>query len=783
MKKKLVIVESPSKAKTIEKYLGNEYKVVSSKGHICDLATSGKGGLGIDVEHDFKPTYRISKEKKDVVKELKKLAGEAESVILASDPDREGEAIAWHLARELGLSTDDNNRVTFHEITKPVVTEAVADPHKIDMNLVRSQEARRILDRIIGFKLSKLLQNKIQSKSAGRVQSVALRLIVEREEAIRKFVAEEYWSVEAKVKKGNSTFEATLTKVDGKKAEIKTEAQANEILERCRNNPFIVSSVTTRKKSKPPKLPFTTSTLQQESSTKLGYGAKKTMNIAQKLYEGIDLGGTTTGLISYMRTDSTRLSPLFVSETEAFIDSEYGSEYKGTAHQKNSTNAQDAHEAVRPTDIHNTPEKVRPYLTNEQFRLYSLIYARTLASLMADAKFNVTSAKFLDDGCEFSASGQTLLFDGYSRVYSKYEKQSNSLLPALKPEEEMKRVEIGGSQHFTEPPARYTEARLIKELEEKSIGRPSTYASIIDTLQNRNYVTLEKTSETSKTKVFRPTEQGELTNSKLQEFFKKIINVQYTADMEKNLDIIAEGEEDFVQFLREFYDDFEPLVENAYEKMPKKELEKVGRTCPECGGDLVYRNGRYGKFISCINYPTCKYTENADNALAELEKTEKFCPECGSRMQIKKGRFGPFWACTAYPECKHIESLKAKPKPKPTGEICPECGSELVERVSRYGKTFVGCSNYPKCRYIKKTPKASKKDSEAADQTNSEAVTSAAANLQAPVSPISADASMAYDAAADAALAASVDAAIAAQAEDGEMTNINIEEAFDRGDK
>lgn len=713
MKKNLVIVESPSKAKTIEKYLGSEYKVVSSKGHICDLATSGKGGLGIDVENDFQPTYKVSKEKKDVVKELKKLAKDSANVILASDPDREGEAIAWHLARELGLSTEDNNRVTFHEITKPVVTKAIQDPHKIDMDLVRSQEARRMLDRIIGFKLSKLLQNKIQSKSAGRVQSVALRLIVEREEEIRKFKTEEYWTVEAQVKKGNSTFEAALAKVDGKKPKLENEEQAQAVLDRCKDQPFIVRSVTTRKKSKPPKLPFTTSTLQQESSTKLGYGARKTMSIAQKLYEGVDLGGTTTGLISYMRTDSTRLSELFVNETEAFISNEYGPEYKGTAHEKNASTAQDAHEAIRPTDINNTPEKVKPYLSAEQFRLYSMIYARTLASLMAAAQMNVTSAKFDCAGCEYSASGQTMVFDGYTKVYAKYEKQSTNLLPPLKPEEELKRVVITDTQHFTEPPARYTEARLIKELEEKSIGRPSTYATIIDTLQKRGYVTLEKTSETSKTRVFQPTEQGELTNSKLQEFFRKIINVEYTADMEKSLDIIAEGAEDSIQFLREFYEDFEPLVEKAYESMPKKELERVNRACPECGGELVYRNGRYGRFISCINFPTCKYTENADNTLQELEKEEKQCPECGSRMIIKKGRFGPFWACSTYPECKHIEPLKSKPKPKPTGEKCPECGSDLVERVSRYGKTFVGCSNYPKCHYIQKAAKPKKEEESA----------------------------------------------------------------------
>lgn len=704
-----MIVESPSKAKTIEKYLGSDYKVVSSKGHICDLATTGKGGLGIDVDNDFKPTYKISKDKKDVVKELKTLASKSDDVILASDPDREGEAIAWHLARELGLSLDDNNRVTFHEITKPVVTQAIQDPHKIDMNLVQSQETRRMLDRIIGFKLSKLLQKKIQSKSAGRVQSVALRLIVEREEEIAKFKSEEYWTVEATIKKGNSTFEASLTKVSNKKPKLSSKEQTDEVLDSCKDQPFEVKSITKRKKTRAPKLPFTTSTLQQAASSMLGYGARKTMSIAQKLYEGIDLGGTTTGLISYMRTDSTRLSPLFVEETEKMIGSEYGDQYKGTAHEKNSTTAQDAHEAIRPTDIQNTPEKVKPYLTNDQYRLYSMIYARTMASLMADASFDVTSVKFSCADCEFSASGQTMLFDGYSKVYSKYEKLTDVSLPVMKQGEVMKNVLISGSQHFTEPPARYTEAKLIKELEEKSIGRPSTYALIIDTLQKRGYVTLEKTSETSKTKFFKPTEQGTLTDQKLQEFFDKIINVEYTADMEKQLDIIAEGAEDSIQYLQKFYDDFEPLVEKAYEDMPVKELERVGRACPKCGGELVYRNGKFGKFISCINFPECKYTENADAELQTMEQEERLCPNCGARMIIKKGRFGPFWACSRYPECKTIESLKDKPKPKPTGEKCPECGHDLVERVSRYGKPFIGCSNYPKCRYIKKEPKADKK--------------------------------------------------------------------------
>lgn len=713
MKKHLVIVESPSKSKTIEKYLGSDYKVVSSKGHICDLATSGKGQLGVDVDHDFTPTYKISKEKQDVVNELKDLVSKSEDVYLASDPDREGEAIAWHLARVLGLDVNDDNRIVFHEITKPAILEAMKEPRTIDMNLVRSQETRRILDRIIGFKLSKLLQNKIHSKSAGRVQSVALKLIVDREEEIRKFKPEEYWTIHGDITKGRKTFTTDLAKVDGKKPKIRTEAEAQAVIDAA-GSTFTVSNVKTRTKRKGPKLPFTTSTLQQEASTKLGFGARKTMTIAQKLYEGIDLGSSTEGLITYMRTDSTRLSGLFVTDAENAIEQEFGKEYRGKAHMHNATTAQDAHEAIRPTNVANTPEKVKQYLTGEQFRLYSLIYARTLASLMADAKFDVTSIAFTAGNAEFTASGQVMTFDGYTKIYGKYEKTANELLPVLKEGEVFENVPVIRKQHFTEPPARYTEARLIKELEERSIGRPSTYATIIDTLQKRMYVTLAPVSETSKTKVFVPTEQGILTNTKLQEFFSKIINVAYTADMEKSLDVIAEGEEDYVEFLKNFYGDFEPLVENAYDKMPKQELEKVGRSCPECGGDLVYRNGRYGKFISCINFPKCKYTESDETDIPEA-KEEKSCPNCGAPMKIKRGRFGPFWACSNYPECKTIVSLKEKPKPEPTGEKCPECGGDLVRRKSRYGTWFVGCSNYPKCRYIKKEPKKTKEKVKAED--------------------------------------------------------------------
>lgn len=715
----LVIVESPSKAKTIEKYLGKGYKVVSSKGHICDLGLSGKERMGIDIENNFTPKYKVPKEKAEIVKELKDLSSRSEEVILASDPDREGEAIAWHLARELGLDPEENNRVTFHEITKPVVTESIEHPHKIDMDLVKSQETRRMLDRIIGFKLSRLLRKKISSKSAGRVQSVALRLIVEREEEIRAFVSEEYWTIEAEIAKTKHKFAASLSKYQGKKPQLKNQEETDAILDSFKGKEFKVASITKRKSKKSPKLPFTTSTLQQEASKKLGFGAKRTMSVAQKLYEGINVAGTQTGLISYMRTDSTRLSPLFVQEAENFIESTYGKEYKGTAHEKNTANAQDAHEAVRPTNVQYTPESIKPYLSSEEFRLYSLIYARTMASLMADAQFDVTSVRFECGEGEFAASGQTMIFDGYSKLYAKYENQKDTVLPALTEGEVIPQdqVKIDGTQHFTEPPARYTEARLIRELEEKSIGRPSTYASIIDTLQARGYVTLAKASETSKTKVFTPTEQGLLTDEKLQDFFKSIINVEYTANMEEALDIIAEGKEDYVEYLKDFYSDFEPLVEKAYEEMPVRELEKVGRTCPECGGDLVYRIGRFGKFISCSNFPECKYSENADSELQEISQEEKLCPNCGAKMQIKKGRFGAFWACSNYPECKTILPLKEKAKPKPTGEKCPECGGDLVERISRYGKPFIGCSNYPKCHYIKKEEKPAKATKKAKPDT------------------------------------------------------------------
>ena len=703
--KNLVIVESPSKSKTIEKYLGGDYHVVSSKGHIRDLATSGKGGLGIDVENNFEPTYKVSSDKRAVVKELKDLAKKSDHVYLASDPDREGEAIAWHLANVLELNMEEENRIIFNEITKHAVVEAFEHPRTIDQDLVKSQEARRMLDRIIGFKLSKLLQSKIKSKSAGRVQSVALRLIVERENEIRAFKSEEYWTLAANIEKDGKTFSASLNKIDGKKADLKTQEEVNAVIERCCHD-FIVNSIEKKVRKKEARMPFITSTLQQEASTKLGFGAKKTMQIAQKLYEGLPLvGGVSEGLISYMRTDSTRLSDQFVKDAESYIEDTYGKDYKGRARQKNSENAQDAHEAIRPTSILNTPARVKEYLSNDQYKLYKLIYARTLASLMAPSKSNVVNVQIVSDGCEFSANGSILTFDGYLKIYSDYETVKDEMLPIMEEQETLKDVELEGNQHFTEPPLRYSEARLIKDLEEKGIGRPSTYAIIIDTLQARGYVSLERPSEGSKTKVFIPSEQGELTDTKLQEFFSGIINVSYTANMEHHLDEIAAGERNNIEEVRTFYNEFEPLLQNAYENMEKKELERTGEKCPDCGNDLVYRIGRFGKFISCINFPECRYTKGEDE---DENAVEEVCPKCGSKMVTKKGRYGSFLACSNYPECKYIKSNKTKEEPEPTGEMCPDCGHELVRRKSRFGTTFIGCSNYPKCRYIKKEPKKEK---------------------------------------------------------------------------
>lgn len=688
--KNLVIVESPSKSKTIEKYLGKDYKVVSSKGHIRDLATTGKEGLGVDVENDFKPTYVVSKDKKDTVKELKSLVSKAEKVYLATDPDREGEAISWHLAQELGLDVDDTNRVVFNEITKNTILNSMENPRTIDMNLVRSQETRRILDRIIGFKLSKLLQKKIKSKSAGRVQSIALRMICDREKEIAAFVPEEYWTIKALLNKDKDEFNTTLAKIKGKKAEIKNEEEANKIVADLKD-PFVVSSVVEKKKKRAPYLPFITSTLQQEASSKLDFSAKKTMMLAQNLYEGIDLKNETVGLITYMRTDSTRLSNEFVSAAYSFIENEYGKEYKGFYRVKNDESSQDAHEAIRPTSLNNTPESVKPYLTNDQYKLYKFIYIRALASLMKDASFDSVTYNIESGDYLFTINGSKLDFDGFLKIYKDYDSSKDVILKPLKEGDVLELKDTVKEQHFTEGPSRYTEAKLIKALEEEGVGRPSTYATIIETIVKRNYVELKKESDKSKTKYFYPTEQGTLTDEKLKEFFKPVINVKYTANMEDGLDKIAENKENNLEYLRKFYDEFQPLVDNAYEKMEKKEDEKTGEKCPVCGSDLVYKEGRYGKFVACSNYPTCKYVET--------KSVGRDCPDCGAPLIYRTGRYGKFISCSKYPECKHIEKIE-KEKPEEVGRECPECGKPLLKRKSRYGTYFIGCSAYPKCKYI-----------------------------------------------------------------------------------
>ncbi|MGN1399462.1 MAG: type I DNA topoisomerase [Erysipelotrichaceae bacterium] len=700
--KNLVIVESPSKASTIEKYLGSDYDVEASVGHICDLSTSGKSRLGIDVDNDFKTTYTISKEKKEVVKMLKDKVKNSENVLLATDPDREGEAIAYHLANTLGLDINDNNRVVFHEITKPEVTKAIVSPRQIDMQMVDSQETRRILDRIIGFKLSALLNSKIKSKSAGRVQSVALKLIVDREREIESFIPKEYWTVNAAFTKDEQDFVAELNKIDGIKAQIDNKQQADTILADCDNQLFEVVDVNKEVKHKKPKLAYTTSTLQQDAVSKLNMSSKRTMTVAQKLYEGINIGSATTGLITYMRSDSTRLSDVFINSAKAYITEKYGANYLGFYQQKVSKNAQDAHEAIRVTDINNEPAKIKQYLSNDEYRLYKLIYQRTLAALMADSLYNSTQINLKCNKYLFTASGRTLLFDGYLKVYDDHDE--DKILPELAVSETLAADKLEAKQHFTEAPARYSEARLIKAMEENGIGRPSTYATIIDTIVKRGYVDLQRLNG-SKVKVFVPTQQGILTNDKLQEFFSDIINVKYTADMETTLDEIAEGKQEKVASLHQFYDKFVDLLAFAKENMEKLQPVKTGQFCPQCGNELVIKKGKYGDFIACSNYPDCTYHQSIETD-EQAQQDYGSCPQCGNKLVLKSGRYGKFIACSNYPNCTYIQK-KDKPQPVDTGKICPQCGSHLVERVSRYGTKFIGCSNYPKCRYIEGSNKKS----------------------------------------------------------------------------
>lgn len=662
MTKNLVIVESPSKSKTIEKYLGKDYKVVSSKGHIRDLATTGKYGLGVDVDDDFKPNYIPVAGKKKLISELKKLVKDSDEVILATDPDREGEAISWHLLDTLGIKDTNYERVLFHEITKDKVLEAIKNPTKIDYNLVRSQETRRILDRIIGFRLSKLMQSKTGGKSAGRVQSVALKLIVDREREISSFNSEEYWTITSKF----DEIEADLFNYNHKDIEINTEEEADSILSKL-SDKYKIESVERKKKSKKSKPPFITSTLQQEASTKLGFTAKKTMSIAQKLYEGMDIGSETVGLITYMRTDSIRLSDEFIGASYKYIEENYGKDYIGYAKKSKKTeNVQDAHEAIRPTSVYRNPEDIKKYLSTDEYKLYKIIYYRALASLMADAKVEATSVILDNNNYQFKINGQILIYDGYLKAYALYETSEDKVLPdEFKNEGSiLTTTDVTKKQHFTSPPPRYTEAKLIKELEELGIGRPSTYAKIMDTIKERGYVTIEE-------KKFVPTEIGIETTDRLQEFFSDLINVKYTAAMETDLDTIALGKLDEIKVLREFYDKFEPEVEKAFGQMEKKAPKETGEVCPNCGSSLVIRKGRYGEFTACSNYPECKYIKKEEKQVKEIMN----CPKCGGKIIEKKTKRGKiFYGCNNYPKCKYASW------DKPTGNLCKECGEPLVEK-------------------------------------------------------------------------------------------------------
>ena len=673
MSQNLVIVESPSKSKTIEKYLGKGYKVVSSKGHIRDLSTKGKYGLGIDVENDFKPDYTTIKGKKSVITELKRDVKASDFVYLATDPDREGEAISWHLYDCLGLNEKNYERVVFHEITKNAVCEAFKHARKIDQNLVNSQETRRMLDRIIGFRLSKLMQAKTSGSSAGRVQSVALKLIVDRENEINAFKKEEYWTITADFK----DFKAELFKYKGKDIELHNEKDSDKVLENLSRN-FNVNSIEKKSKNKKSPTPFITSTLQQVASTKLNMNAKKTMSVAQKLYEGIELENETVGLITYMRTDSIRLSNEFIGATLNHIKDVYGENYVGSVKvSKKKENVQDAHEAIRPSSIERTPEKVKPYLSNDEYKLYSMIYYRALASLMKDAKTDNTTVILNNNNYEFKATGQILNFDGYLKVYSAYEDITDEKLPNLKENSNLETDKIDKEQHFTKPPARYSEAKLIKELEELGIGRPSTYATIMDTIKTRGYVKIEE-------KRFIPTEIGIEITEKLQEFFNHIINVKYTANMESDLDKIAEGDINWVGVLKDFYEKFEPSVKEAFNNMVKKPPEETGENCPNCGNPLVIRKGRYGSFTACSNYPECKYIKTEKKEVVEICD----CPNCDGKIVEKKSKRGKaFYGCNNYPKCKTAFW------DQPTGEFCPECKSMLTMK-----KDKIKCSS---CDYTK----------------------------------------------------------------------------------
>jgi len=649
----LVIVESPAKSKTIEKYLGEKYTVMSSKGHIRDLTTRGYGGYGVDIENGFTPQYKIMKDKKTIVKELKEAAKKCSKVYLATDPDREGEAISWHLYEALGLTSETYVRIVFNEVTKPAVLNAIKNGRDIDMDLVHSQESRRIIDRIIGFSLSKLLQKKIGSKSAGRVQSIALKFIVDREKEIDAFDPVEYWEIYLQFTKDKKEINCQLIAHNDTKLEIKNKAEADKILSELGPDNKI-QKIEYKEKQRKAKLPFTTSTLQQTASSRCNFKAKKTMQIAQKLYEGIDIGKNRVGLITYMRTDSVRLSSEFINGAKDYIIKNFGEKYyKGySTTNSNDKNVQDAHEAIRPSNVAKSPKDVKEYLTKDEYKLYSLIYNRAVGALMSNAQTMEEKVTIENNGYQFNLTGTKLLFDGFLKVLGKQEKEKDNILPDLVEGEILENTKVLPEQKFTTPPHRYSEASLIKKMEEMGIGRPSTYAVTMETLKYRNYAKLQN-------KAFFATKQGILTSEKLDEYFKEIINVKYTAEMENALDKISEGNMVWNDEVKDFYSAFKPLLENADEKMIRMYPKETDKICPKCGSPLVIRNGRFGEFIACSAFPKCHYTA-PQNPEDVPKPTGLKCPNCEEGMIVerisKKGKHKgeKFYACDQYPKCKTV---------------------------------------------------------------------------------------------------------------------------------
>ncbi|MRJ03276.1 MAG: type I DNA topoisomerase [Epsilonproteobacteria bacterium] len=695
MAKNLIIVESPAKARTIKNFLGGEYEVVASKGHIRDLP---KSSFGIKIENgEFKPLYRVDRDHSQTVKQLRELAKKAETIYIATDEDREGEAIGYHIAHAIGKRPEELPRIVFHEITKSAIEKALKNPRSIDMNRVNAQQARRLLDRIVGYKLSPLLASKIQrGLSAGRVQSAALKLIVDREREIENFTPQEYWTIEGLF---NKTVEGSLIEFRGEKIEkmsIGSGEEAEKIKEAIEKErgSFIVEKIERRerKASSPP--PFMTSTLQQSASSTLGFSPKKTMMIAQKLYEGVQTPNGVTGVITYMRTDSLHVAQEAQEKARQLIEENFGKEYlpdEPKRYTTKSKGAQEAHEAIRPTMLEFTPEVAVRYLSPDELKLYTLIYNRFIASQMRDALFEVVGVTFASPHSKFRATGRKLIFDGFYKVMGVEDR--DKLLPDLEEGEAVELTELKAVQHFTEPPSRYTEASLIKTLESLGIGRPSTYAPTISLLQARNYVELNR-------RQLKPTEIAFTVIETLERHFPDIVDSGFTAKMEEELDEIAEAKKDWQKVLRDFYGPFIELIERGKREIKSQKVAiPIGRSCPECGSELLKRRGRFGEFIACSAFPKCRYTEQIEGEEGG-RKSDEVCEKCGSPMVVKRGPKGEFLACSGYPECRNTKPLSRR-EAKRLDVACPECGGEIVERFSRRGR-FYGCSNYPKCTFVSK---------------------------------------------------------------------------------